>query len=109
MIEIQILERGTMKKRDITQWTSKANEQRVDPQNFHTEYVRAHILKKVEGLDIVLKETKDDVSYLSQLVTSHSKLIKHLQSQICQISTYLNPRPKWGLPIDNMVNQKNES
>lgn len=59
----------------------------------------ACILNKVEGLDKVLKQKKDDVSSLNQTITSHSISIKQLEAQIGQVSTYLNLRPKGGLRV----------
>ncbi|KAG5629985.1 hypothetical protein H5410_001702, partial [Solanum commersonii] len=84
-------------------------EQRVDLENLHTEDMLARILNKVEGSDKELKEMKDVVSTMNQTVTSHSVSIKQMETQMGQMSTHLNPRPKGGLLSDTMVNPKNES
>ncbi|WMV09237.1 hypothetical protein MTR67_002622 [Solanum verrucosum] len=87
----------------------KSKEPRVDLENFHTEDMLARILNKVEVSDKVLKEIKDDVSSLNQMVTSYSVFIKQLQTKMGQISAHLNSMPKGGLPSDTLVNPKNEA
>uniref|UniRef100_M1DFX5 Integrase core domain containing protein n=1 Tax=Solanum tuberosum TaxID=4113 RepID=M1DFX5_SOLTU len=62
----------------------------------------------VERSNKILKEIKEDVSTLSQTVTSHSVSIKQLETQMGQKSYHLNSRQKRGLPSDTMVNPKNE-
>ena len=56
----------------------------------------------------MLKGIKEDVSTLSQTATSHSVLIKQLETQMGHISSHLNPRQQGGLPSDTMANPKSE-
>uniref|UniRef100_M1B2U1 Integrase core domain containing protein n=1 Tax=Solanum tuberosum TaxID=4113 RepID=M1B2U1_SOLTU len=69
-----------------------------ESKNVHTKDMISRILNKVEGSDKVIKEMKEDDSTLNQTVTSHSVSIKQLETQMGQISSHLNPRPKGGLP-----------
>uniref|UniRef100_M1DY55 Integrase core domain containing protein n=1 Tax=Solanum tuberosum TaxID=4113 RepID=M1DY55_SOLTU len=66
------------------------------------------ILNKVERSDKILKEMKEDLSTLSQKVTSHSVSIKQLETQMGHILSHLNPRQQRGLPSDTTANPKNE-
>lgn len=57
------------------------------------------IFNMVEGSNKVLKELKNYFSTLTQIVSSHSMSIKHLDTQMCQLSTQLNPRQKESFPV----------
>lgn len=67
------------------------------------------ILNKVEALDEVLKEMKSNFSQLSQIVTSPSASIKHLETQLGMILAHLNQQPKVGLPSDIVAYLKSET
>ncbi|WMV19322.1 hypothetical protein MTR67_012707 [Solanum verrucosum] len=71
-----------------------------------TEEMITRIFNKVEGSDKVLKDLKNDFSTMTLKVTYNFVSIKQLETQTCQISTYLNPRQKGTMPSDTVPNPK---
>ena len=63
----------------------------IDPssnsESARTKDILSQIFSKVEGSDIVLQEFKIDFSSLTQVVASHTTSIKHLETQMGQMST----------------------
>lgn len=110
MIEIKIGIRGTKKGSMIDMcppWLSE--EQGVKSRGskkFKAKDVLARILMRVEGMNKMVRELNGEISQINQIVVSHSTSIKQLETQISQISTELNARPKGGLPSDTVVNPK---
>lgn len=84
----------------------KAADRRLNLKNFWTKDMLTQILNKIEAFDKVLKEIKSNFSQLSQIVTSHLASIKHLETQLGNISSHLNQRPKRGLLSDIVANPK---
>ncbi|WMV33439.1 hypothetical protein MTR67_026824 [Solanum verrucosum] len=72
------------------------------------EDMLVRIYNKVEGVDKVLEDLKNNFSTLNQTVISYLVSIKQLETQLGQISTHLNPRQKRTLTSDTIPNPKND-
>ncbi|XP_060181669.1 uncharacterized protein LOC132611264 [Lycium barbarum] len=73
------------------------------------------VLRKVEPINSIVKEAKDDMKNMrygmrnmGKIVCSHSTYIKKLESQLSQILATINQRQKGTLPSDTVTNPKND-
>lgn len=57
-------------------------------ENVHTIDILSHIFNMVEGPDNVLKEMKENISILNQMVSSHSMSIKQMEAHMALFSHY---------------------
>lgn len=69
----------------------------------------AKILKWIKSTDVGIKETYGDISNETQLVDSHSTVIKQLELKIGHISTLLNQRKSGTLHSNIMPNLRSNN
>ena len=55
-----------------------------------------------------VKEIRGELGNIGQKVDAHAVLIKHLELQMAQLYTTLNPRQPCTLPRDTVLNYKND-
>ncbi|XP_049356983.1 uncharacterized protein LOC125821608 [Solanum verrucosum] len=77
---------------------------RDNSRSFLMDYLKSHILNKVEGSDEMLKEMKADFSSFNTKVNSDS--IKKLEYQMSQLSAQLESKPQEKYADDMMINSK---
>ena len=66
------------------------------------------MIRRFDASDENVKEMKGDLANIGKKVYAHVVLIKHLELQMAQLSTIVNPRQPGTLPRNTIQNPKND-
>ncbi len=74
----------------------------------HIEDMMHKMMRRFDATDENVKEMRNDLSGIGQKVDAHAVSIKHLEQQMTQLSTTVNPRQPGTLPSNTIQNPKND-
>ena len=66
------------------------------------------MMRRFDATDENVKEMRNDLSGIGQKVDAHAVSIKHLEQQMTQLSSAVNPRQPGTLPSNTIQNPKND-
>ncbi|KAK4707101.1 hypothetical protein R3W88_033350 [Solanum pinnatisectum] len=66
------------------------------------------MMRRFHAIDENVKEIRNDLSSIGQKFYTHAVSVKHLEQQMAQLSTTINPRQHGTLPSNTIQNPKND-